>query len=104
MKNVLFARISENEAAALNKLANAAGMKPGRFAVAAALGLRVTPPVPPVNRRLYADLARVGSNLNQIAHRLHGHNQIDIRDLADTIAALNTRVADVRLAVMGAGK
>src|SRR5260363_277519 len=63
-------RVSLDEYAALRQKAAQMSMTPAQWLREAALSRRLpSPPVPPVNRERYAELARLAANLNQIAHR-----------------------------------
>ncbi|MBQ0131621.1 MAG: plasmid mobilization relaxosome protein MobC [Comamonas sp.] len=62
-------RVSAAEYEALRAKAAAMNMTPAQWLREAALTRRLpTPPVPAVNREQYAELARIGANLNQLAH------------------------------------
>lgn len=66
---------------------------------AAALGRQLAPPLPAINLDAYQELARVGSNLNQIASHLNaGHIQAGPRvaGLAQQLADLRDFLAEVR--------
>lgn len=94
-------RVTPAEYQQLEEKAEAAGLKPGRFAVAAALGLEITPPVPACNRHLYADLARVGANLNQISARLNSFSKLNDSDLVAALGDLSRLLAEVRRQLLG---
>lgn len=102
-KNIIVGvRLTRAEFEQLEKQAEAAGMKPGRLAVHAALHLEITPPVPAVNRKIYGDLARVGANLNQIAARLNRESKLSAGDLIATLRDLHLHLAAVRKQLIGA--
>ena len=62
-------RVSAAEYDALRAKSAAMNMTPAQWLREAALSRRLpTPPVPAVNREQYAELARIGANLNQLAH------------------------------------
>lgn len=85
----------------LAEKAEAAGLKVGQFCLAAGRGTTITPPVPAINRQLYADLARVGGNINQIAKKLNSENRLSGSDLIATLNDLSQSLADVRLQLLG---
>lgn len=101
-KSILVAlRMTPPEFDRIEDKAEAAGMKPGRLAVAAALDLEIKPPVPAINRQLYAELARVGGNLNQIARRLNAENRLSGGDLVAALNELSRRIAEARRELIG---
>lgn len=60
-------RVSAEEYAALRAKAEQMGMTPAQWLREAALSRRLpSPPVPPINREQYAELARLAANLNQL--------------------------------------
>ena len=62
-------RVSAAEYEALRTKAAEMGMSPAQWLREAALTRRLpTPPVPAINREQYVELARIGANLNQLAH------------------------------------
>lgn len=62
-------RVSAAEYDSLRAKAAVMNMTPAQWLREAALTRRLpTPPVPAVNRAEYAELARMGANLNQLAH------------------------------------
>ena len=62
-------RVSAGEYADLRAKAEQMGMTPAQWLREAALSRRLpSPPVPPINREQYAELARLSGNLNQLAH------------------------------------
>lgn len=95
-------RVSPREYSQLAALAEIAGLKIGKYAIACALEKRIQPPVPSVNRQLYADLSRVGSNLNQIARRLNAEDRLSGSDLVKTLDDLSRSLANVRQQLLGA--
>lgn len=82
--------------------AEAAGLKVGQFCLAAAKGTKITPPVPAINRQLYADLGRVGSNINQIARKLNSENRLSGSDLVAALNSLSESLAETRRQLIGA--
>lgn len=95
-------RCTPDEFARLEEKSEAAGMKPGRLAVHAALNLEITPPVPALNRRTYSELGRLGSNLNQIAARLNRENKLSVSGLLATLRDLSQQLAATRKQLIGA--
>ncbi|GAA0846409.1 plasmid mobilization protein [Cupriavidus pauculus] len=73
LRNVLAIRLNTGERALVEKRAAEAGLPTATFIRQAALGAVVParPEIPAVNREAYLELARVGSNLNQVAHHLN---------------------------------
>lgn len=95
-------RCTPDEFAQLEAQAEAAGMKPGRLAVHAALHLEITPPVPMVNRRLYGALSHAQTNLNIIAAALRRENRLYAGDLVTTMRDLHQQLAATRKLLIGA--
>lgn len=73
LRHVVAIRLNRGEQAHIERLASEAGLPPATFIRQAAMGSVVPARVeiPAVNRETYLELARVGSNLNQIAHHLN---------------------------------
>ena len=95
-------RVSAAEYDQLRAKAADMGMTPAQWLREAALSRRLPkPPVPAVNREQYAELARIGSNLNQLAHSANiGLNvELDRVYLEHTIK----EVQALRRALLGAG-
>lgn len=95
-------RVSVDEYAALKAKAEEIGMTPAQWLREAALSRRLpSPPVPPINREQYAELARLSANLNQLAKLANSGQPVTVAD------ALLQRLADevgrLRLALIGAG-
>lgn len=95
-------RVSPEEYQLLEEKAEAAGLKPGRFAVAAALNLPVTVPVPSINRALYSQLAHTGNILNQIARALNSGEIVGGAHLAVAMRQLQEHLAETRRQLLGA--
>lgn len=93
-------RVSAAEYAALRVKAEQMGMSPAQWLREAALSRRLpSPPVPPVNREQYAELARLAANLNQLARASNSGRAVTVTD-----ALLNGLAAEVRrlrLALLG---
>jgi len=64
-------RFTETEAALVSQKAKAAGLRPSTFIRQAALGRRISPPAPEINREAWAALGKLAGNLNQILHHLN---------------------------------
>lgn len=95
-------RVAPLELIALKAKAEQMGLTPAHWLREAALSRRLpSPPVPPINREEYAELARLSSNLNQLAKLANGGQSVVVAD------ALLQRLADevgrLRLALIGVG-
>ena len=95
-------RVSAGEYADLRAKAEQMGMTPAQWLREAALSRRLpSPPVPPINREQYAELARLSGNLNQLAKLANSGQPVTVAD------GLLERMADeakrLRLALIGAG-
>lgn len=95
-------RVSAEEYAALRAKAEQMGMTPAQWLRQAALSRRLpSPPVPPINREQYAQLARLAANLNQLTRLANEGRPVIVSD------ALLQQTADelkrLRLALIGAG-
>jgi hypothetical protein len=102
-KNVtLSTKIGLDDAAALKERARLAGVTVSTFLREAALTGQVQPhtPIPQINQEQWADLARVGGNLNQVATHLHGGGPVDAR-VAATIDECRAVLSTVRAAILG---
>src|SRR5260364_310579 len=86
-------------AAPPHKAANMS-MTPAEWLRDAAVSRRLpAPPVPPVNRERYAELARLAANLNQIAHRANEGYAVTVADVF--LRQLMEEVSRLRLALIG---
>jgi hypothetical protein len=97
-------RVSESEYRALRSLADDAGMAPAQWLRAAALARRLpTPPVRPINREQYAELARLAGNINQLAHLVNAGrvNTFSGAD-AELLSDLDKTLSEIRLTLIGA--
>lgn len=98
-------RASREEIEQLREAAHRARLALGTLVRNAALGQVIQPPpaVPEVNRKLYSDLAHVGSNLNQIARHLNAgdFHMIGGDQLAAAILDLQEIVGEVRGHLLG---
>jgi len=102
-KNVtLSTKIGIDDAAALKERASQAGVTVSTFLREAALTGQVQPhtPIPQINQDQWADLARIGGNLNQIATHLHGGGPVDAR-VSAAIDECRAVLSTVRAALIG---
>lgn len=60
-----------------------------------------SPPVPPINREQYAELARLSANLNQLARLANSGEPVTVADAL--LQRLAGEVGRLRLALLGAG-
>ena len=58
---------------------------------------QMPPSVPAVNRLQWEELARVGSNLNQIAHRLNMRQSLQLTEVQAALDELRAALLGVRL-------
>lgn len=95
-------RVSAEEYAALRAKAEQMGMPPAQWLREAALSRRLpSPPVPPINREQYAELARLAANLNQLTRLANEGRSITVADAL--LQRLAGEVGRLRLALIGAG-
>ncbi len=95
-------RVSPSEYAALRDKSAQMGVTPAQWLRQAALSRRLpSPPVPAINRSVYADLARLSANLNQLAW--HANRGESVHVDADLLRQLAFEVRQLRLALIGAG-
>ncbi|MYZ51517.1 plasmid mobilization protein [Malikia spinosa] len=95
-------RVSADEYAALRTKAEQMGMTPAQWLREAALSRRLpSPPVPPINREQYAELARLSANLNQLARLANSGEPVTVADAL--LQRLAGEVGRLRLALLGAG-
>ncbi len=95
-------RVSGAEYAALRAKAEQMSMAPAQLLREAALSRRLpSPPVPPINRAQYAELARLSANLNQLAYAANCGEQVTVTDAL--LLQLAAEVGRLRLALIGAG-
>ena len=95
-------RVSAGEYADLRAKAEQMGMTPAQWLREAALSRRLhSPPVPPINREQYAELARLSGNLNQLAHAANIGQNVAVNDAL--LQRLAGEVSRLRLALIGAG-
>lgn len=100
-KQTIGVRVNVSEWDQLQVKASSMGMSPAQWLRHAAL-TRMLPrrPAPELNRRAYADLARVGGNLNQLAKAANEGRAIE--DIGDLLRELLTTLREVRLRLLGA--
>lgn len=95
-------RVAPAEFAALTAKAEQMGMTPAHWLREAALSRRLpSPPVPPINREQYAELARLSGNLNQLARLANSGQTVAVADAL--LQRLAAEVGRLRLALIGAG-
>lgn len=102
LRKVMAIRLTPAERARVERKAAEAGLPPATFVRQVALGAVVSPPaqIPEVNREIYLELAKMGGNLNQIAHHLNagiatGVDEAFVRRLADVVKSLAIRVIEL---------
>ena len=102
LRKVMALRLTPTERARVEMKAAEAGLPPATFIRQVALGAVVSPPaqIPEVNREAYLELAKMGGNLNQIAHHLNagiatGVDEAFVRRLADVVKSLAIRVIEL---------
>ena len=95
-------RVAPAEFAALTAKAEQMGMTPAHWLREAALSRRLpSPPVPPINREQYAELARLSGNLNQLAKLANSGQPVTVADTL--LQRLAGEVGRLRLALLGVG-
>lgn len=92
-------RFTETEAALVSKKAKAAGLRPSAFIRQAALGRRISPPAPEINREAWASLGKLAGNLNQILHHLNAG--FDTSMNADLLKTIRAEVQALRQSLLG---
>jgi hypothetical protein len=96
-------RVAPAEFAALTAKAEQMGMTPAHWLREAALSRRLpSPPVPPINREQYAELARLSGNLNQLARLANSGQTVTVADAL--LQRLAAEVGRLRLTLIGAGE
>lgn len=102
LRQVMAIRLTPIERARVEAKAAKAGLPPATFVRQVALGVVVSPPakIPEVNRETYLELAKMGGNLNQIAHHLNagvatGVDEAFVRRLAEVVKSLAIRVIEL---------
>ena len=95
-------RVSPAELATLQAKAEQMSMTPAHWLREAALSRRLpSPPVPPINREQYAELARLSANLNQLAKLANSGQPVTVADAL--LQSLAGEVGRLRLGLLGAG-
>jgi hypothetical protein len=95
-------RVAPAEFAALTAKAEQMSMTPAQWLREAALSRRLpSPPVPPINREQYAELARLSANLNQLTKLANIGQPVTVADAL--LQRLTGEVGRLRLALLGAG-
>jgi hypothetical protein len=102
LRKVMAIRLTPAERACVKAKATEAGLPPATFVRQVALGTVVSPPapIPEVNRETYLELAKMGGNLNQVAHHLNagmatGVDEAFVRRLAEVVKNLALRVIEL---------
>jgi len=102
VRQVMAIRLTPAERACVEAKAVEVGLPPATFVRHVALGAVVLPPppIPEVNRETYLELARMGGNLNQIAHHLNagvatGVDEAFVRRLAEVVKNLALHVIEL---------
>lgn len=103
-------RLSNTEWADLRQRAERAGIKPGVYARRLLMNHRVKAAPSVSDRAVWVELARVHSNLNQIAHELNVSRQESVvgmtphmRQIADLLIECERQTAALRAEILGAG-
>ena len=95
-------RVSPAELQALQVKADQMSMTPAHWLREAALSRRLpSPPVPPINREQYTELARLSGNINQLAKLANSGQSVTVADAL--LQRLAGEVGRLRLALLGAG-
>lgn len=101
-RRVMAIRLTPAERARVEAKAADARLPPATFVRQVALGAVVSPPaqIPEVNREAYLELAKMGGNLNQIAHHLNagvatGVDAAVVRRLAEAVKNLALRIIEL---------
>ena len=95
-------RVSPSELVALQAKAEQMSMTPAHWLREAALSRRLPfPPVPPINREQYTELARLSANLNQLTKLANSGQSVIVAD--PLLQRLASEVGRLRLALLGAG-
>ena len=96
-------RVSAAELAALQAKAAQMGMKTADWLRHAALSRRLpSAPVPEINRTQYAELARLASNLNQLAKAANREQIVVVNNVL--LTQVLAEVSTLRLALLGLDK
>lgn len=102
LRQVMAIRLTPTERTCVEAKAAEAGLPPATFVRQVALDAVVPRPaqIPEVNREAYLELAKMGGNLNQIAHHLNagvatGVDEAFVRRLAEAVKNLALRVIEL---------
>lgn len=90
--------LSAEEIAVVKTKAEEAGLRPAEYCRTAALGQRISA-IPEAHPRMWAELAPVCSNLNQLARHANEGRVVNIP--ADLLIELNGRVQELRMSLLG---
>lgn len=105
LSEIIRVRFRKSELEAIKGDAPLWGMTPSMYIRSLATGQRPTRvPVPVIDRKTYAELGRIGTNLNQMARSLnqaHGvySNEAEFENM---IQELRTQISEIRLALLTA--
>ena len=101
----LMTRVTTEEARQIRDKADTAGMSVSAFLAIAGTTQEVnTKEVPPVNRKLYLELSRYNSNLNQIAHHLNEGRRFisgETEDILHNMRRMYALIRAVREGLLG---
>lgn len=93
-------RVCPSEYEALREKAKQMGLTPAQWLREGALSRRLpSPPVPPINREHYADLARLAANLNQLSHAANEGKKVIVSSIL--LEKIAIEVKKLRLALLG---
>ena len=93
-------RLDRKEAEALNKRVKKSGISREGYVRHLINGLVPTDVPPPDYYSMIKELHGIGRNLNQISHKAHVLNVLDVKRYDDNITALNKAVVEITNAVM----
>lgn len=89
-------RVNAAELAELNERVKVSGFRRGPYVRRAALGT-LPAVIPPINRQAWSELARVGANLNQLAHAANVDAEaLDLDGLRQVLAGVRAALLGVR--------
>jgi len=95
-------RVSAEEYELLKAKALQLSIPPARLLRECALSRKLpSPPVPAINREMYAELARLSANINQLAHAANCSEFVQVD--TDLLNKVGAEVAKLRLALLAAG-
>jgi hypothetical protein len=93
-------RLNRKEADILNKRVKKSGLSREGYIRQIINGLVPTDAPPPDYFAMMRELHAIGSNLNQIAHKAHALNALDVERYDAAVTALDRAVLDITNAVM----